>query len=290
MLRSPRWRLPQPDKASKLRVDRGGQYRFPYQDVLCRKPKSVSLHPLRFHEALKAIVGVDPDSVGITSKHLQDLSAESPNPRSPESQVTQAQSSQNSAQTKEPSPSQVPSAELSSPESSAEKVKAEEQTGESGGTAKPPTQDTCWAEWVMAGATVVYSFFAILQWRALKNTVDETQGLVVTANRQAAAAEAPVNNLEKTIIATEKAADASKQNAELAEESINIAKLALQNERPVLSAEMQEVNKARTADYFASVKFRNRGRGSAIIQEVRLELRLAMPNESREPKIDYPKA
>ena len=32
------------------------------------KAKPVSLHPLTFHEALKAIVRVDPDSVGITSK------------------------------------------------------------------------------------------------------------------------------------------------------------------------------------------------------------------------------
>jgi hypothetical protein len=32
------------------------------------KAKPVSLHPLTFHEALKAIVGVDPDSVGITPK------------------------------------------------------------------------------------------------------------------------------------------------------------------------------------------------------------------------------
>jgi hypothetical protein len=32
------------------------------------KAKPVSLHPLTFHEALKAIVSVDPDKVGITSK------------------------------------------------------------------------------------------------------------------------------------------------------------------------------------------------------------------------------
>jgi hypothetical protein len=221
---------------------------------------------------------------------VQHVSAESLNPRSSESQVTQAQPSQNSAQTKEPSPSQVPTAVLSIRESSAEKVKAEQQTSGSGNTAKPPTHDTFWAEWVMAGAAVVYSFFAILQWRALKKTVDESKDLVVTANRQAKAAEAQVTNLEKTLVATEKAAAAAKQSADLAGESINIAKLALQNERPLLSAEMQEVNKARTAEYFASLKFRNRGRGSAIIQEVRLELKLAMPNESREPTIDYPKA
>jgi hypothetical protein len=32
------------------------------------KAKPVSLHPLRFEEALKAIVKVDPDKVGLTSK------------------------------------------------------------------------------------------------------------------------------------------------------------------------------------------------------------------------------
>ncbi|MGD0670760.1 MAG: hypothetical protein ABSB13_01685 [Candidatus Binatus sp.] len=32
------------------------------------KAKLASLHPLTFHEALKAIIGVDPDSVGIISK------------------------------------------------------------------------------------------------------------------------------------------------------------------------------------------------------------------------------
>ena len=32
------------------------------------KANPVSLHPLTFHEALKAIVSVDPDSVGIVSK------------------------------------------------------------------------------------------------------------------------------------------------------------------------------------------------------------------------------
>jgi hypothetical protein len=32
------------------------------------KAKPVSLHPLTFHEALKHLIRVDPDSVGITSK------------------------------------------------------------------------------------------------------------------------------------------------------------------------------------------------------------------------------
>jgi hypothetical protein len=32
------------------------------------KAKPVSLHPLSFHEALKAIVSVDPDRVGLTPK------------------------------------------------------------------------------------------------------------------------------------------------------------------------------------------------------------------------------
>ena len=35
------------------------------------KAKPVSLHPLTFHEALKAIVSVDPDSVGITPKRRE---------------------------------------------------------------------------------------------------------------------------------------------------------------------------------------------------------------------------
>jgi hypothetical protein len=32
------------------------------------KAKPVSLHPLTFHEALKHLVRIDPDSVGIVSK------------------------------------------------------------------------------------------------------------------------------------------------------------------------------------------------------------------------------
>jgi hypothetical protein len=32
------------------------------------KAKPISLHPLTFHEAVKALVNVDPDKVGITSK------------------------------------------------------------------------------------------------------------------------------------------------------------------------------------------------------------------------------
>jgi hypothetical protein len=35
------------------------------------KAKPISLHPLTFHEAIKALVKVDPDNVGITSKHRQ---------------------------------------------------------------------------------------------------------------------------------------------------------------------------------------------------------------------------
>jgi hypothetical protein len=33
------------------------------------KAKPVSLHPLSFDEAMKALMGVDPDRVGRTSKH-----------------------------------------------------------------------------------------------------------------------------------------------------------------------------------------------------------------------------
>jgi len=37
------------------------------------KAKPVSLHPLTFHEALKAIVKVDPDKVGLTPKRRTKL-------------------------------------------------------------------------------------------------------------------------------------------------------------------------------------------------------------------------
>jgi len=39
------------------------------------KAKPVSLHPLTFHEALKAIVSVDPDKVGITPKRRKKRAA-----------------------------------------------------------------------------------------------------------------------------------------------------------------------------------------------------------------------
>jgi len=32
------------------------------------KAKAISLHPLTFHEAVQALVSVDPDSVGLTPK------------------------------------------------------------------------------------------------------------------------------------------------------------------------------------------------------------------------------
>jgi hypothetical protein len=39
------------------------------------KAKPLSLHPLTFHEALKHLVRIDPDSVGITSKRRTKRSA-----------------------------------------------------------------------------------------------------------------------------------------------------------------------------------------------------------------------
>ncbi|WP_425163778.1 hypothetical protein [Candidatus Binatus sp.] len=42
------------------------------------KAKPISLHPLTFHEALKAIVSVDPDSVGIVSKRRKSKSETKP--------------------------------------------------------------------------------------------------------------------------------------------------------------------------------------------------------------------
>jgi hypothetical protein len=43
------------------------------------KAKPVSLHPLTFHEALKAIISVDPDRVGITPKRRK---GRTPKPKS----------------------------------------------------------------------------------------------------------------------------------------------------------------------------------------------------------------
>jgi hypothetical protein len=42
------------------------------------KAKPVSLHPLTFHEALKAIISVDPDKVGITSKRRKKAKTKKP--------------------------------------------------------------------------------------------------------------------------------------------------------------------------------------------------------------------
>ncbi|MBV8833412.1 MAG: hypothetical protein JO108_29800 [Acidobacteriaceae bacterium] len=36
------------------------------------KAKPISLHPLTFHEALKVLVNVDPDKVGLTSKNRRN--------------------------------------------------------------------------------------------------------------------------------------------------------------------------------------------------------------------------
>jgi len=72
----------------------------------------------------------------------------------------------------------------------------------------------------IAFATCVYAFFAIRQWKALTDTVRETK-------RLAGAAEAQVINLEKTLSATEKAANAAKVSADA----------ALRSERPVLVVE-----------------------------------------------------
>lgn len=44
------------------------------------KAKPVSLHPLTFHEALKAIVGVDPEEVGISSKRRTRSKKQKPKP------------------------------------------------------------------------------------------------------------------------------------------------------------------------------------------------------------------
>jgi hypothetical protein len=37
------------------------------------KAKPVSLHPLTFHEGVKALINVDPDRIGITPKRRQRI-------------------------------------------------------------------------------------------------------------------------------------------------------------------------------------------------------------------------
>jgi len=70
--------------------------------------------------------------------------------------------------------------------------------------------------WAIVYVTIAYVIVAIFQWRALRKTVDETQGLVVNSQRQAKAAENQVNNLEKTLAATEKAATAAEKSTDFA--------------------------------------------------------------------------
>lgn len=42
------------------------------------KAKPLSLHPLTFHESLKAIINVDPDPVGITPRRRNKRARSSP--------------------------------------------------------------------------------------------------------------------------------------------------------------------------------------------------------------------
>jgi len=143
--------------------------------------------------------------------------AQSPNPRIVQNQVGQAQPSETKTQEPEGEPAGTAAAGI--PTASRQEVSSQQDQHPADGYLQKARQwiASIWTvEYTIATATIVYSFFAILQWFALKKTVGETKSLVVTADRQAKAAEAQVTNLEKTLLATEKAAGAAVKNADAA--------------------------------------------------------------------------
>jgi hypothetical protein len=153
---------------------------------------------------------------------------QSPNPSSAQGQVSAAKPSETDAQTEKPSPAQPSLANVPTP--------SEQEIGSQENQENANDLFNAFWRWIVvnwtvnhtiATATCIYTLFAILQWCALRKTVDETQSLVKTANRQAKAAEDQVANLEKTLIETKKAADAAKYSAE-------VARFALHSNRPYL--------------------------------------------------------
>jgi len=70
MLRTLPWRRSQPThKPSEYKMDKGGQYRpLAFRVVNMPKARPVSLHPLTFDEAIKALISVVPNRVSISSK------------------------------------------------------------------------------------------------------------------------------------------------------------------------------------------------------------------------------
>jgi hypothetical protein len=153
--------------------------------------------------------------------------AQSPNPRNVQNQVGQAQPNETNTQKQKSEPSITPAANI--PAASHQEVSPQKDQHQADGYLKEAGRwiVSIWTvEYTIAAATIVYSFFAILQWFALKKTVDETQGLLVTANRQAIAAQESAEaakqqteTLTATLIATQQTADAATKSADTGEKA-----------------------------------------------------------------------
>jgi hypothetical protein len=155
-------------------------------------------------------------------------SAASPDPANPQSKVSTPQPRETNAQQQKRETARASSANVPTP--GHQEIRPQEDQHQT-----DRYLQTAWrwivlnwnVSYTIALATSIYAFFAILQWRALKKTVDETQSLVRSANRQAKAAEDQVTNLEKTLAATQIVANAAKSSADA----------ALRSDRPILVAE-----------------------------------------------------
>ena len=184
MLRSARWRKPQPDKASHLIV-KGRQFRlpFPRRVVLCRKRDPS--HPI--HRPSMKHSSTWYASILIVSALLltagRSASAASPNPT--------------------PSPLKTRETE-------------QHQSGE-----KAPSN---WWLIIFTGALAVVGILQFCamtkQARSMRNANVLTRETLGAVQRQAKAAEAQVTNLEKTLVATEKAANAAKKSADVADKAL----------------------------------------------------------------------
>ena len=129
-----------------------------------------------------------------------------------------------------------------------------------------------WPERIIAGATIVYTIFAILQWTALRKTVEESKELIGIANRQAKAAEEQVRNLEKTLVETRKVAEASAQSAEVARQAL------LLNVRPVVEIHGQHLD-THGLELRATIGIVNTGSMRAIIREQEFDFWLRARHE-----------
>jgi hypothetical protein len=213
----------------------------------------------------------------------RNASAQSSNPRSSQSQVGQAEPSETNAHQQEAETVRAPDAEV--PTASHQGISSQQNQHQADYYLEKAWRwvVSIWTvEYTIAFATVIYAFFAILQWCALKKTVDETQGLVKTANRQAKAAENQVVNLEKALLSTEKAAAAAEKNADISERGLALA------ERPhlIVQSFKMEGFKSRIVDEAPgtlriSYIFKNYGKSPAFLDSYVIHFRIV-------PRLDAP--